>query len=483
MLYRLRSVLSAAAIAALVATSVVTTELASEPAPATAMATEGPARSGSGCRRDTASDLRWVSWVRLTLTGSVPSIPQVVPHLATLEDGGTYLEVATSLARSDAALGARIRSGYQRVLGRSPSLNEVIDWLPTARLSGPTGVDAALAGSDEAFAQSRSNNSRWLDDTYRSLVGGRADQAGRDYWLGRLSAGTPRHAVAAALAATPAGVRFRTDLAYRLVLGRPGDNSGLDWWAATTGGYGDQVVAAALTASDAGWRRSQRHFGAAESALPPLCPRVLRWMPEPGSIVRTLAPVASFGPNLATLTFDDGPNPTWTPQILDVLARYRIRATFFMVGNAARQHPDLVRRIVAEGHHVAIHTMSHPNLLTLGRAGQYSQIVGARDVVESIAGPGSVRCFRPPYGNRNATTDAIAAEAGLATIMWSRDGRDWASPGVDHIVNENLSTRYDGGRAVLLLHDGGIDRRQTVAALPRLIEALQARGYRFVQIC
>ena len=154
-----------------------------------------------------------------------------------------------------------------------------------------------------------------------------------------------------------------------------------------------------------------------------------------------------------------------------------------MVGSAAQRYPDLVRRIVAEGHHVAIHTMTHPNLLTLGRAGQYQQIAGSKNVVESIAGAGSVSCFRPPYGNRNATTDSIAAELGLATVMWSRDGRDWARPGADSIVSGNLDTRYDGGRAILLLHDGGIDRSQTVAALPRLIDALTVRGYRFVQIC
>lgn len=442
-----------------------------------------PAAAAAGCARDTASDLRWVSWLHLVHAGYEPTLPESARWLSDLVDGATYLEVSASVGRIDGAAAQRVRALYRQLLQREPSAGEVNGWAPTLRNRGAAFVAVEFLASQESFVRAGATDAGWLDRTYQVALGRPADRGGFDYWMSRLSAGSGRRTVAAALWATPASIRRRTDTAYRLVLGRPGDPGGLDHWSATTAAYGDEGVTAALAATSAAWARAQQHYGAPATALPPLCPRVLRWMPPPGSIVRTLQPVASFGPNLATFTFDDGPNPTWTPQILDVLARYRIRATFFMVGTAARRYPDLVRRMIAEGHHVAIHTMTHPNLLTLGRNGQYQEIAGSLDVVESIAGPGSVSCFRPPYGNRNATTDAIAAELGLATIMWSRDGRDWASPGVDHIVNENLSTRYDGGRAVLLLHDGGINRSQTVAALPRLIEALSARGYRFVQIC
>jgi peptidoglycan/xylan/chitin deacetylase (PgdA/CDA1 family) len=445
------------------------------PTPAGAAATD--------CARDTASDLRWVSWLHLVDAGYEPTLPESARWLAELVDGATYREVANAVGATEGAAAHRVRALYRQLLQREPSVGEVDGWAPTLRARGAAFVAVEFLASQESFVRAGSTDASWLDRTYHVVLGRAVDPSGFDFWMGRLQAGAGRRAVAASLWATPASLIRRTDTAYRQVLGRPGDPGGLAHWSATTAAAGDEGVTAALAATDAAWARAQQHYGAPAAGLPPLCPRVLRWVPPPGSIVRTLQPVASFGPNLATFTFDDGPNPTWTPQILDVLARYRIRATFFMVGSAARRYPDLVRRMIAEGHHVAIHTMTHPNLVTLGWSGQYQEIAGSLDVVESIAGPGSVSCFRPPYGNRNATTDAIAAQLGLATILWSRDGRDWASPGVDHIVNENLSTRYDGGRAVLLLHDGGVNRSQTVAALPRLIEALRARGYRFVQIC
>ena len=127
--------------------------------------------------------------------------------------------------------------------------------------------------------------------------------------------------------------------------------------------------------------------------------------------------------------------------------------------------------------------MTHPDFHHLGDGAQRNEIVGGANVVDSIGGPGTAKCFRPPYGNRTAATVPIAREQGLATILWSRDGQDWKSPGVDAIVRGNLDTRYDSGRGVLLLHDGGKNRIQTIAALPKLIEALRAQGYQFVQIC
>ena len=464
--------LSALAVAALLATSTFT--LTAPPTPASA---------ASACSRNTASDLRWVSWLHLVNAGYEPTVRESARWLTDLTDGATYLEVASSLGGTQPAAARRVRALYRQLLQREASPGEVDGWTPTLRAHGAAFVAVEFLASQESFVRGGSTDAGWLDRTYQVVLGRAADRAGFDHWMGRLASGAGRRAVAASLWASPGSLRRRTDTAYRLVLGRPADVGGLDHWSATTAAHGDEGVTAALAATGAAWGRAQAHYGAPATALPPLCPRVLRWMPPGGSIVRTLQPVAAMGPRLATFTFDDGPSPVWTPQILDVLARYRVRATFFMVGTAARAHPDLVRRIVAEGHHVAIHTMTHPNLRTLGHSAQYREIAGSRDVVDGIVGAGSVRCFRPPYGNRNATTDAIAAELGLATIMWSRDGRDWASPGVDHIVNENLSTRYDGGRAVLLLHDGGVSRSQTVAALPRLIEALQARDYRFVQIC
>ena len=442
-----------------------------------------PASAAGTCTRDTASDLRWIAWVHRASAGYEPDLAGAVPWLTMLSEGSTYEEVTRSIISSDAAARHGTERLYRLLLGRQPSGAEINAWAPSLRTHGSTHVAVAFLASEEAFIVSGGTNAAWVDHLYRTVVGHNPDAHGHAYWTGRLNNGGSRSSVAAAIWATQASLNLRVDEMYRSLLGRAGDSRGIQHWSRVVATRGDEAAAASMATSQAAWDAGQQAYGAAPSAMGPLCPRAMRWIPEPGTIVRTLIPVSHLGPKLAALTFDDGPNPTWTPQILDILDRYDVPATFFVTGNAARAHPDLVRRELAEGHRLAVHSMSHPNLLTLGRDAQYREIAGSVSVVDGIVGPGQVRCFRPPYGNRNATTDSIAASLGLSTIMWSRDGRDWASPGVDHIVNANLDTFYDGGRALLLLHDGGIQRSQTVAALPKLIDALRARGYQFVQIC
>lgn len=181
------------------------------------------------------------------------------------------------------------------------------------------------------------------------------------------------------------------------------------------------------------------------------------------------------------LTFDDGPDPVWTPKILDVLAAHHVHATFFVVGTAAAQHPELIRRMIAEGHEVGVHTFTH---VDLAEAPQWRRDLEFRAAQSALAGAGGVTSslFRPPYSSSPAAlTDGTwsvivdAADRGYVSVLSSLDSRDWERPGVAQIVSNSLPA--DGGSgSVLLMHDGGGDRSETVAALDELLDRYQAAG-------
>jgi cellulose synthase/poly-beta-1,6-N-acetylglucosamine synthase-like glycosyltransferase/peptidoglycan/xylan/chitin deacetylase (PgdA/CDA1 family) len=186
------------------------------------------------------------------------------------------------------------------------------------------------------------------------------------------------------------------------------------------------------------------------------------------------------------LTFDDGPDPWWTPRIQQVLDRYGVDATFFVVGSQVARHPDLVQRLVANGHEVGAHTFTHPRLSTLAgwrRHAEYSQTQLA------IARAAGVRTslLRFPYSSQPHAIDDSewelireAGRLGYLVVVNDRDSRDWARPGVDAIVRDATPPGDSG--AVVLMHDAGGDRAQTVAALERLIPQMLARGYRFTTV-
>ncbi len=180
------------------------------------------------------------------------------------------------------------------------------------------------------------------------------------------------------------------------------------------------------------------------------------------------------------LTFDDGPNETYTPQILEILARYGVRATFFMVGAEAEHSPSLVQRVVSEGHTVGNHTWDHVDLTTMDDEGFRQQIDHTEEVLNALVGA-FVPCVRPPFGRVNQyVRDQIRAR-GLRTMKWTKDTEDWKQPGSSVIVQRALAGAEPGG--VILLHDGGPDLTQTVDALPTIIEGIQARGLRLAPIC
>jgi peptidoglycan/xylan/chitin deacetylase (PgdA/CDA1 family) len=180
------------------------------------------------------------------------------------------------------------------------------------------------------------------------------------------------------------------------------------------------------------------------------------------------------------LTFDDGPTPAWTPQVLDLLARYRARATFFVVGRSAATWPGLVRRAYASGHGVGNHTWNHRRLTGLRGAGLAAE-VGATSAVIGRATGARPRCLRPPYGTVDAASAYQARALGLRLTMWDVDPYDWRRPGAGVIAGRVLSRVRSGD--VVLLHDGGGDRSQTVAALRQVLASLSARGFRFRALC
>jgi peptidoglycan/xylan/chitin deacetylase (PgdA/CDA1 family) len=181
------------------------------------------------------------------------------------------------------------------------------------------------------------------------------------------------------------------------------------------------------------------------------------------------------------LTFDDGPTPPYTGQILDVLERYGVCATFFCVGLHAGVHTEEIVRMREQGHGLANHTWSHPYLPDLSRPQLVAQIERTREALAEASGGAAPALFRPPYGARTPQLMSWLGELTDITIaLWDVDAGDWARPGAEHITTNAVRQARPG--SVILLHDGGGDRSQTVAALPALIEGLLARGFSIVPV-
>lgn len=175
------------------------------------------------------------------------------------------------------------------------------------------------------------------------------------------------------------------------------------------------------------------------------------------------------------LTFDDGPDPRYTPQILDTLARYDVRAMFFVCGEMAVDHQDLLARMADEGHVVGNHTWSHPLLTQLSRRRIRSEITRTSEVIESGCGE-RPRWFRAPYGAWNRATFQLGAELGMEPLAWTVDTLDWTTPGTRTIVDRVRAGAAPG--VVILSHDAGGDRTQSVKALRRYLPRLLDSGYR-----
>lgn len=194
-------------------------------------------------------------------------------------------------------------------------------------------------------------------------------------------------------------------------------------------------------------------------------------------------------PGELALTFDDGPNPEWTPRLLDLLAEYKVRGSFFLLGKHAALQPELVRRIAAEGHLIGNHSWSHPNLARTPAAAVREELRRTSELIESITGA-RVKHFRPPYGGRRPAVLRIGRELGMEPVLWNAMTTDWKEPDSAKIaarLSEKIE-RYErrGLATTIVLHDGAqsgfdVNRAPSLAAA-RLLLARFATTHKFVTV-
>ena len=182
------------------------------------------------------------------------------------------------------------------------------------------------------------------------------------------------------------------------------------------------------------------------------------------------------GPMTVALTIDDGPNPVYTPQVLRVLEQNGVKATFSMIGQNVSWFPQIAREVYSAGHLIANHTWSHQDLPALSAAAMREEVTRAAGEIHAATGQ-LPTLFRAPYGAWSPALLDYCGAQGLTPLGWSVDPRDWSRPGVSSIVANILSNTHTG--SIILEHDGGGDRSQTVAALKVVLPRLLDEGYRF----
>lgn len=182
------------------------------------------------------------------------------------------------------------------------------------------------------------------------------------------------------------------------------------------------------------------------------------------------------GPKVIALTIDDGPSPVYTPQILRLLEKYRVTAAFSMVGVHVERYPGVARDVAAAGHAIMNHTWQHLDLPVLPAAAALAQMDQATEAIHQVTGRAPAY-FRAPYGAWSRQVFRHCQATGMTPVDWSVDPRDWARPGTSSIIGNILRNTQTG--SIILEHDGGGDRSQTVAALKAVIPRLLDAGYHF----
>jgi peptidoglycan/xylan/chitin deacetylase (PgdA/CDA1 family) len=189
---------------------------------------------------------------------------------------------------------------------------------------------------------------------------------------------------------------------------------------------------------------------------------------------------------VVALTFDDGPSPIWTPQILDALKAGKVKATFFMLGKHVREYPEIARRVADEGHEIGNHTYDHNVLIYYKPEELNRQIKDTEKVILSVTGK-KTKYFRPPKAWITEKEEKQLDTLGYETVLWSLNSKDWVTFDDRYIINYILHHVQSGD--IILFHDsGGVfrpeggDRKETVKTIPNLIQRLRERGYRFVTI-
>jgi len=201
---------------------------------------------------------------------------------------------------------------------------------------------------------------------------------------------------------------------------------------------------------------------------------------EPDALTAAAGQKFSRGPSgekKIVLTFDDGPHPSRTAQVVEILKREGIPANFFLVGEMVEEYPEQARLVVESGFEIGSHTWNHPNLTKRGEATVRKEIVGTQDLIEQVTGQ-RPRLFRPPGGSVNKTVRKVCKEDGLVLCMWSVDPRDWARNSTPESIRRKVLDGAHGG-AIVCMHD---TKAKTVTALPGIIKELRERGYEFTTI-
>ncbi|WP_019910765.1 polysaccharide deacetylase family protein [Paenibacillus sp. HW567] len=238
---------------------------------------------------------------------------------------------------------------------------------------------------------------------------------------------------------------------------------------ATNGKSGeDQVLPAGSSSASAQSHKRERVKGLTLSQL-------IRKYPE---TIKTQGPRRKH----IALTFDDVPDPRFTPQVLNVLRKHHVKATFFIVGSRAAKHPDLVKRIIQEGHAVGNHSYNHPQFGKISVNEFRSQIIRTENIIDALAGY-KPRLIRPPYGDINEQQLQWAKAHGYKLVNWNVDSLDWRGLSKSQVRNNIVS--HAGKGAIILQHGGGgrgSNLRGTIQALPEVISIMRNRGYTFVTV-
>ncbi|USG67906.1 polysaccharide deacetylase family protein [Brevibacillus ruminantium] len=215
--------------------------------------------------------------------------------------------------------------------------------------------------------------------------------------------------------------------------------------------------------------------------------------PQPGETHKSTIDIRSYkaqgvvwnvrtNKKVIALTFDDGPNPLYTTQILDLLKQYHANATFFVTGMQVQRNPKLAKRQVQEGHELGNHTYNHPKMSRLTKVQIQQELSRTNQAILSATGQQPPLLFRPPGGYIDQAMVNAAKEVGYSVVLWSfhQDTQDWKRPGVRKIVKKVVNHARAGD--IVLFHDHGGNRSQTVKALKQILPALQKKGYRFVTV-
>jgi peptidoglycan/xylan/chitin deacetylase (PgdA/CDA1 family) len=224
------------------------------------------------------------------------------------------------------------------------------------------------------------------------------------------------------------------------------------------------------------WTAQAGQPGGGSSAAPGVSARPAA--PKAASVSADIAHASDGGAHAVNITIDDGPDPVWTPQVLQVLRENGVKATFCMIGPLAQAHPELVRQVVAAGHRLCDHTVSHDTTMDKkSEAYQKQQIVQAEQQITEASGGVRPMYYRAPGGAFTPYSRHLAAGDGMRPLGWNVDSKDFERPGTAAIVATVKRELTNG--PTLLFHDAGGDRSQTVAALRTLLPWLKQQGYSF----